>query len=170
MMRYFTRILLWAALWLFANISVADTLNGRVIGVSDGDTGTVLDGTNKQWKIRLLGIDAPEKKQAFGNRSKQSLSALVFNRLVVVDYSKKDKYGRTVGKILVGGVDANLEQVRTGMAWHYKKYQSEQSEADQIAYAQAEEQARAGKLGLWRDAEPMPPWDWRMQQKIDRKQ
>lgn len=164
-MRYFTRILLLAALWLFANTSAADTLNGRVVGVSDGDTVTVLDDTNTQWKIRLLGIDAPEKKQAFGNRSKQSLSALVFNRQVVVEYGKKDKYGRTVGKILVGGVDANLEQVKAGMAWHYKKYQREQSEADRIAYAQAEDRARAGKVGLWLDLEPAPPWDWRKQQK-----
>jgi endonuclease YncB( thermonuclease family) len=164
-MRYFTRILLLAALWLFANTSTADTLNGRVVGVSDGDTVTVLDDTNTQWKIRLLGIDAPEKKQAFGNRSKQSLSALVFNRQVVVEYGKKDKYGRTVGKILVGGVDANLEQVKAGMAWHYKKYQREQSEADRIAYAQAEDRARVGKVGLWFDSEPIPPWDWRKQQK-----
>lgn len=164
-MRYFTRILLLAALWLFTNTSAADTLNGRVVGVSDGDTVTVLDDTNTQWKIRLLGIDAPEKKQAFGNRSKQSLSALVFNRHVVVEYGKKDKYGRTVGKILVGGVDANLEQVKAGMAWHYKKYQREQSEADRITYAQAEDRARAGKVGLWLDPEPTPPWDWRKQQK-----
>jgi endonuclease YncB( thermonuclease family) len=84
---------------------------------------------------------------------------------VVVEYGKKDKYGRTVGKILVGGVDANLEQVKAGMAWHYKKYQSEQSEADRITYAQAEDRARAGKVGLWFDPEPIPPWDWRKQQK-----
>lgn len=164
-MCYFTRILLLTALWLFANTSAADTLNGRIVGVSDGDTVTILDDTNTRWKIRLLGIDAPEKKQAFGNRSKQSLSALVFNRQVVVEYSKKDKYGRTVGKVLVDGVDANLEQVKAGMAWHYKQYQREQSEADRVAYAQAEERARVGQRGLWIDHEPTPPWDWRRQQK-----
>lgn len=162
---YFTRILLLAASLLLANISAADTLEGRVVGVSDGDTVTVLDDTNTQWKIRLMGIDAPEKKQAFGNRSKESLSALVFDRQVTVEYSKKDKYGRTVGKIVVNDVDANIEQVKAGMAWHYKKYQSEQSDADRIAYSQAEDRARAGKVGLWLDPEPTPPWDWRKQRK-----
>ena len=79
---------------------------------------TVLDASNTQFKIRLLGIDAPEKKQAFGSKSKESLSALVFNKQVTVEYHKKDKYGRTVGKITVDGVDANLEKVKAGMAWH----------------------------------------------------
>ena len=124
-MPLFTRILLLAASLLLANTSTADTLNGHVVGVSDGDTVTVLDATNTQWKIRLLGIDAPEKKQPFGNKSKENLSDLVFNKQVQVEYSKKDKYGRTVGKITVNGVDANLEQVKAGMAWHYKKYQGE---------------------------------------------
>lgn len=164
-MPHFTRILLLTAPLLLANTSAADTQNGHVVGVSDGDTVTVLDATNTQWKIRLLGIDAPEKKQAFGNKSKEHLSDLVFNKHVQVEYSKKDKYGRTVGKITVHGVDANLEQVKAGMAWHYKKYQSEQSEADRIAYAQAEDQAKAARLGLWLDPEPTPPWDWRKQQK-----
>lgn len=166
---YFTRILLLAASLLLANVSVADTLYGRVVGVADGDTVTVLDTTNTQFKIRLMGIDAPEKKQAFGNKSKQSLAALVFNRQVQVEYSKKDKYGRTVGKILVGGVDANLEQIKAGMAWHYKKYQNEQPESDRAVYADAEQKARIAKRGLWQDAEPTPPWDWRKQQKQKRR-
>lgn len=164
-MQHFTRILLLAVLLMLANISAADTLYGRVVGVSDGDTVTVLDATNTQWKIRLLGIDAPEKKQAFGNKSKEHLSGLVFNKQVQVEYSKKDKYGRTVGKITFNGVDANLEQVEAGMAWHFKKYQSEQSEANRAAYTQAEDQAKAAKRGLWLDHEPTPPWDWRKQQK-----
>ncbi len=119
---YFTRILLLAASLLLAHASTADTLHGRVVGVSDGDTVTVLDVTNTQWKIRLMGIDAPEKKQAFGSKSKEHLSGLVFNRQVQVEYEKKDRYGRTIGKIMVDGVDANLEQVKAGMAWHYKQY------------------------------------------------
>lgn len=160
-----TRTLLLVATLLVGFPSEADTLAGRVVGVSDGDTVTVLDATNTQWKIRLMGIDAPEKKQAFGNRSKQSLAALVFNRQVQVEYSKKDKYGRTVGKILVGGVDANLEQIKAGMAWHYKKYQNEQPETDRAVYADAEQKARIAKRGLWQDVEPTPPWDWRKQQK-----
>lgn len=112
-----------------------------------------------------MAIDAPEKKQAFGSKSKDHLSDMVFNKHVTVDYSKKDKYGRTVGKILVDGVDANLEQVKAGLAWHYKKYANEQVVEERAKYAQAEDHARAEKLGLWVDAEPTPPWDWRKQRK-----
>jgi endonuclease YncB( thermonuclease family) len=99
-------------------------------------------------------------------KSKQSRSDLVFNKLVEVEYHKKDKYGRTVGKIVVDGVDANLEQVKAGMAWHYKKYQQEQTLGDRSRYAQAEEQARVRNRGLWKDADPTPPWDWRRLQKV----
>ncbi|HEY6018958.1 MAG TPA: thermonuclease family protein [Candidatus Paceibacterota bacterium] len=139
----------------------ADTLVGRVVGVSDGDTVTILDASNTQYKIRLMGIDAPEKNQPFGQKSKQHLADLVFNRSVTVEYSKQDKYGRTVGKITVGEVDANLEQIKAGLAWHYKKYQNEQTADDRIAYAQAENAARTQKLGLWAEPNPVPPWDWR---------
>jgi endonuclease YncB( thermonuclease family) len=147
-----------------ANVANASTLEGRVVGVADGDTVTVLDSSNTQFKIRLMGIDAPEKKQAFGNKSKQSLSDLVFDKHVMVEYSKKDKYGRIVGKIIVDGVDANLEQIKAGMAWHYKKYQKEQLVADRSIYAHAEELARENNLGLWRDEGKIPPWDFRKQQ------
>lgn len=159
---------IWMALVLVAS-SVTSvysaTLQGRVVSIADGDTVTVLDASNTQWKIRLMGIDAPEKKMPFGQRSKQNLSDLVFNKQVAVEYSKQDRYGRTVGKILVNGTDANLEQVKAGMAWHYKQYQKEQSPDDRASYAEAELQARAGHKGLWIDAEPTPPWDWRKQQK-----
>lgn len=161
------RTLLLAASLLFANTSAAVTLHGRVVGVADGDTVTVLDATHTQWKIRLMGIDAPEKKQAFGNKSKEALSALIFNKEVAVEFNKQDKYGRTVGKIIVNGVDANLEQVKAGLAWHYKQYEREQSVEDRTKYAQAEEQAREAKRGLWVDQDPTPPWDWRHQQKAD---
>lgn len=162
---YCTRFLLLFATLLVAIPSIADTLQGRVVGIADGDTVTVLDASNTQFKIRLMGIDAPEKKQAFGNKSKESLSALVFNKQVKVEYSKRDKYGRTVGKISVGGVDANLEQVRNGLAWHYKQYQKEQSVEDRLTYAQAEDLARSGRLGLWVDKEPIAPWDFRKEKK-----
>jgi endonuclease YncB( thermonuclease family) len=143
----------------------ADTIQGRVVSIADGDTVTVLDASNTQWKIRLMGIDAPEKNMPFGQKSKQNLSDLVFNKQVLVEYSKHDRYGRTVGKILINGVDANLEQVKAGMSWHYKQYQKEQSPEDRVSYAEAEEQARAGRKGLWIDGEPTPPWDWRKGQK-----
>ena len=72
---------------------------------------------------------------------------------------QNDTYGRTVGKVLVDGIDANLEQVKAGMAWHYRKYAKEQAVEDRATYAQAEDQARAGQRGLWRDPEPVPPWE-----------
>jgi endonuclease YncB( thermonuclease family) len=165
-----TRFTPLLAALLFTAPSGADTLQGRVVAVTDGDTVKVLDASNTQWKIRLMGIDAPEKKQAFGIRSKSNLSDLVFGKTVTVEYSKKDKYGRTVGKILVNGVDANLEQIKAGMAWHYKKYAKEQPMADRETYAQAVEQARARQRGLWSEAEPVPPWDWRKAKKRDTRQ
>lgn len=161
MRSHFTRILLVVAALLLVSTAYASTLVGRVVGVADGDTVTVLDATNTQFKIRLMGIDAPEKKMPFGQNSKQHLSDLVFNKQVTVEYNKQDKYGRTVGRILVNSVDANLEQVKAGLAWHYKQYQREQSVGDRAAYAQAEEQARSAHLGLWADPDPTPPWDWR---------
>lgn len=167
MKRYFTPLLLLIATLLLSNLSLADNLQGRVVGIADGDTVTILDVSNTQFKIRLMGIDAPEKKQAFGNKSKEHLSNLVYNKQVTVEYYKKDKYGRTVGKILVDGVDANLEQVKTGMAWHYKKYQKEQTLEDRLKYTQAEEYAGKNKIGLWIDAGPTPPWEYRKLLKVN---
>ena len=139
----------------------ADTLMGRVVSVADGDTITVLDDTNTQHKIRLTGIDAPEKRQAFGNVSRQSLADMVAGQSVAVEWVKADRYGRKLGKVLLAGLDCNLVQVKRGLAWHYKQYQREQSPTDQQSYAAAEIEARAAKLGLWRDADPMPPWEFR---------
>ena len=139
----------------------ADTLLGKVINVADGDTITVLDDTHTQHKIRLTGIDAPEKRQAFGNVSKQSLVEQVAGQSVAVNWVKVDRYGRKLGKVLQAGLDCNLVQVKRGLAWHYKQYQREQSPAEQQSYAAAEIEAREARTGLWRDAEPMPPWEFR---------
>jgi endonuclease YncB( thermonuclease family) len=100
---------------------LAPTLTGRVVRVTDGDTIVVLDSSDTQHKIRLTGIDAPERKQAFGTKSKEHLSDSVAGRFVVVDYDKRDRYERILGKVLLNGEDMNLEQVRAGLAWHYKK-------------------------------------------------
>ena len=158
---FFIRSLVVAAAILVSTTTFADLLQGRVVAIADGDTVTILDASNTQTKIRLMGIDAPEKKQAFGQRSKQHLSDLVFDKQVTVEYSKKDRYGRTVGKILVNDVDANLEQVKAGMAWHYKQYQKEQSPSDRVLYSEAEDRARVGRAGLWVDPDPTPPWEFR---------
>jgi endonuclease YncB( thermonuclease family) len=146
---------------LFAFACNAETITGHVVGVADGDTITVLDADKVQHKIRLAGIDAPEKKQAFGNRSKESLSDLVFDKTVNVETEKRDRYGREIGKVLVNGQDVNLVQVERGMAWFYRQYQREQSPNDRRLYEAAEDAARADKRGLWRDADPMPPWEFR---------
>jgi endonuclease YncB( thermonuclease family) len=143
----------------------AEVIAGRVVGVSDGDSITVLDTYKVQHKIRLAGIDAPEKAQAFGNRSKESLSDLVFSKTVTVETDKKDRYGRSVGKVLIDGKDANLLQVERGFAWHYKAYESEQSPSDRMLYDLAEREARAARRGLWRDSDPMAPWDFRKEKR-----
>ena len=137
--------------------------------VTDGDTIVVLDADKVQHKIRLQGIDAPERRQAFGTKSKEHLSDLVAGKTVEVDYSKYDRYGRVLGIVLVNGEDANLEQVEAGMAWHYKKYQREQSPSDRVKYSDAELEARRHKVGLWRDPNPMPPWDYRQAERDQRK-
>ena len=155
------KALLAFAMCLTVSAATAASIAGKVVGVADGDTVTVLDASHVQHKVRLEGIDAPEKAQPFGQRSKENLSRWVFGRQVVVETSKNDKYGRAVGKVLVGGVDANLEQVKAGFAWHYKQYAKEQSRSDRASYARAEDTARSSRLGLWRDANPMPPWEWR---------
>ena len=138
-----------------------ETLSGRVVRVTDGDTIVVLDASKAQHKIRLQGIDAPERRQAYGTKSKEHLSVLIAGKSVVVDYSKHDRYQRILGKVLLGGEDVNLEQVEAGMAWHYKKYQGEQSPSDRVKYSDAEREARRFKLGLWQDPKPVPPWDYR---------
>jgi endonuclease YncB( thermonuclease family) len=132
-----------------------------VVGIADGDTITVLDANRQQHKIRLAGIDAPEKAQPFGDRSKQNLAALFFDKQVVVESNKQDRYGRTVGKVLINGTDANLAQVKAGMAWWYREYAKEQSATDRRLYEQAEQQAQGQRLGLWADKNPTPPWDFR---------
>lgn len=150
-----------ALLILSSAAAQAALLEGRVVGVADGDTITILDNSNTQYKIRLAGIDAPEKKQPFGNVSKKSLSDLVYGKQVTIDWNKQDRYGRTVGKVLVDGVDANLEQVKHGQAWFYKKYQNEQPLQDRLDNLHAQETAATSKIGLWVDNEPIAPWDFR---------
>jgi len=141
--------------------ATAATLEGRVVGVSDGDTVTVLTAEHRQFRIRLSGIDAPEKKQAFGTHSKETLARQVFGQEVVIEWTKTDRYGRILGKIEVGGVDANLEQLRSGSAWVYTQYLRELAPADRVLYLEAERRAQSEHRGLWRDSDPEPPWQWR---------
>lgn len=155
------RIIIALILAVVSCTSFADQLVGKVIKVADGDTVNVLTSDNETHKIRLSGIDAPEKKQAFGNRSKQALAELIDGKIVNVEYNKLDKYQRAVGKITFNGQDVNLRQIKLGLAWHYKKYEREQDVEDRSIYADAEYLAQRDKVGLWYDANPIAPWDYR---------
>ena len=159
--------LIKSAFWLFfffINVANADSLDCpcKVVKVSDGDTVHVLDQSTVKHKIRLGGIDAPERKQAFGKKSSKNLARHIAGELVDVEYKKRDRYGRIIGKIIKGGQDINLLQVKQGYAWHYKRFQKDQSEIDRILYSSAETEARAKTIGLW--AYPaIPPWEFRKQ-------
>ena len=156
--------------FILATLILATSLHaaeyqGKVIGVSDGDTITVLDSSKTQHKVRLAGIDAPEKAQAFGNRSKQSLSDMVYMKDVTIETNKIDRYGREIGKVIHNGADVCLEQVRRGMAWWYRDYRFEQTPEDRVLYEAVEDAAKAATVGLWHDKEPVAPWEWRKRAK-----
>lgn len=133
----------------------AEVLTARVVGVSDGDTLTVLAQGNKQVRVRLDEVDAPEKDQAFGQASKRSLSDLCFGKGAVVTVKKTDRYGRSVAAVSCEGIDAGAHQVRAGMAWAYRQYLKDKRLLD------LEVAARRGHVGLWRDECPVPPWEFR---------
>lgn len=143
-------------------------IEGKVINVHDGDTVTLLDQNNKKTTIRLQGIDAPELKQAFGAAAQENLSRMVLGKQVTIYWTKVDKYRRTVGTIMLDGRDINIEQVKAGVAWHFKKYEDEQPPVDRRTYAAAEQQARTAGLGLWSDAKSIAPGDWRQEAKAKR--
>jgi endonuclease YncB( thermonuclease family) len=134
----------------------------RVVGVSDGDSLTCLTPEKKQVKVRLHGIDAPERGQPYGNRSRQALSDLVFGKDVEVEDRGTDRFKRTVGRVTVGTVNVNREMVASGMAWHYTRYDQSRKLRD------AEKAARDAKAGLWADPHACPPWEWRRLEEQER--
>ncbi len=136
----------------------ADPSAVRVVAVHDGDTITCLTEEKRQVKVRLDAIDAPELAQPFGQRSKQTLSGLVFGKDVTMIPKKTDKYGRTIGHVLVNGEDVNLLMLQAGMAWHYRHFSSNK------ALQAAEDAARAARQGLWSEPNAVPPWEWRASQ------
>jgi len=174
-MRHATRLAILLALGAVAAAVDASELQGRVVGIADGDTITVLDASRTQHKIRLAGIDAPERGQPGGLRSKESLSRLVYDQPVRVESQKRDRYGRIVGKVWVASpdspcrgkrdcpmtLDAGLAQITMGRAWWWRTEADEQSPEDRGRYEFAEQEARAKKAGLWRDGTAVPPWEWR---------
>jgi micrococcal nuclease len=131
----------------------------KVVSISDGDTFTGLDSQNRQVKIRLHGIDAPEKAQAFGNVARKALGDLIEGKVVDVQQVDKDRYGRVVANVHVGGVHVNRELVAKGLAWRYVQYDKKGE------FTEVEQAAKTTRKGLWADAKPVPPWEWRKSEK-----
>ena len=145
---------------LMLSVSVSADFSGLVFRVIDGDTIIVLEG-NKKRKVRLTGIDAPELKQEFGFESKQKLRSLIDKKWVDIASNSEDRYKRTLGKVICNGVDINLNLIKLGMAWHYKKYKKTQSKKDQEEYAYHENISKDLSVGLWKSNNSIAPWDWR---------
>lgn len=144
-------------LLLLPSVSLSDTITGKVVSVADGDTITILNGS-QQTKIRFYGIDTPESKQAYGKQAKKFTASLTAGKQVSVKVYDTDKYGRSVGVVFVGATNVNQEIIRNGHAWQYRKYCKESFCSDWIAL---EKQARHNRIGLWADKSPQAPWDWR---------
>ncbi|HJV91920.1 MAG TPA: thermonuclease family protein [Azonexus sp.] len=148
-------------LTLLSGTAHAEVVQGRVVGITDGDTLTLLDATNQQHKIRLAGIDAPEKEQVFGQKAKESLSALAFEQQATAHCKKRDRYRQEICVVTVGGKDVGLEQVRTGMAWWHRQLITGQTIQERAEYDQAESSAKSDRRGLWSGLDLTPPWEWR---------
>ena len=145
----------YSAFPFFVILAIASplfALSGKVVSIHDGDTITVLSG-KEQTKVRLYGIDAPEKKQDYGQKSKQFLASLIAGQVVEVEPKGKDRYKRTLGIIHHKGHDINAQMVLNGYAWAYVKYSK--------IYVDQEKTAREKKIGLWQSSNPTPPWEWR---------
>jgi endonuclease YncB( thermonuclease family) len=158
---------------LHTHAAVAD-ITGTVVAVTDGDTIKVLDANRVTHKVRLTGIDAPERGQHYGNTSRKHLASLVSGREVFVESSRQDRYGRLLGKVWVQPADcsscgktleANHAQLLAGMAWWYRYYANSQPVQDRGRYESAEEEARVRKRGLWADPHPINPYQWRQGQR-----
>jgi endonuclease YncB( thermonuclease family) len=153
-----------AVAFVLAGLAHAHEVEGRVVAVQDGDTVTILDAARVQHRVRIAGIDAPEKSQAYGEASKQSLARLVHGRHVEARCPKRDRFGREVCSVFLGTRDVGLEQVRGGYAWWYREYAREQTPDDRATYEAAETDARESRRGLWKDPTPQPPSAFRRQQ------
>ncbi|MDD3352941.1 thermonuclease family protein [Zoogloea sp.] len=142
------------------------TLAGQVVAVADGDTLTLLDRRYSQYKIRLLGIDAPERAQAFGRVSREHLARRTMGKEVTARCLKRDRYQRWLCRIELDGVDVNQAQVAAGLAWHYRAYGRDQTLVDWTVYALDELRARQARRGLWSDPRPVAPWDYRRSKRV----
>lgn len=149
-----TAVIAGSAWWLWGSSADVPTIKGPVVSITDGDTLVVLQD-RRQIRIRLVEIDAPERGQPFGTRSKQSLAALCAGKAARVQWKSVDRYDRILGRVYCDGVDVNAEQVRRGMAWVYDEYVTDRS------LYNVQNAAKAARLGLWSDKVQVPPWEWR---------
>jgi micrococcal nuclease len=157
----YKRLSSWMALlFLFITLNSfnvqAETLIGKVVSVADGDTLTLLDKTKKQYKIRFAAIDAPEKRQAFGNKAKQYLVKLCFGKDAEAIIETVDRYGRYVAEVYCEGINANESLLSEGLAWVYTQYAKKFPH-----YKDLEDESRLNRIGLWADSNPVPPWEFR---------
>ncbi len=143
-------------LWFAVPTALGETISGRVVAVADGDTLTIVDEAKRQYRIRLAEIDAPERKQAFGTQSRQSLAELCLKKEAKVETQGPASNSRYIGRVTCEGVDASAEQVRRGMAWVSAKQTGPASPLYEL-----EAHARLRQIGLWADPEPVAPWEWR---------
>lgn len=147
--------LLLVLFFLSSYIFAQKIIQGRIIKVTDGDTVTLLANNNKKIKIRLYGIDCPEKGQAYFAQAKDFLSKKIYNKNVQVEIKNKDQYQRSVGIIWINNKNVNIDLLQQGLAWHYKQYDKS------ISYAQAEKIAQAAKKNIWSLQKPIAPWEFR---------
>ncbi len=143
----------------FTGSALADQFTLKVVSIADGDTFTGLDNQNRKVKVRLHGIDAPETGQAFGTVSRRALGDLIQGKTVEIEEIDRDRYGRVVAIVHVGGVNVNREQVANGLAWRYVQYDKRGE------FTKVEQAAKTARKGLWADAHPVPPWEWRKTEK-----
>jgi endonuclease YncB( thermonuclease family) len=130
-------------------------IKGKVIKIADGDTYTLLNDENKPVKIRMYGMDCPEKMQPYGRVAKDYLASLIFSKIVEIKVLKADRFGRILAVTFCEGKNINEEMLKAGLAWHYKYYDSN------ARWAELEQKAKEKKVGLWKDSHPIAPWEWR---------
>lgn len=135
--------------------TVSEVIEGKVVGITDGDTFTLLSPGKKRIKVRLYGIDCPEKGQDFASVAKERLSELIFGKPVQIAFKSYDRWGRTVGTVVCDGKNVNEILLAEGLAWHFTRYD------DNAEWSVIERNAREKKLGLWSLVNPVPPWKWR---------
>lgn len=144
-------LILLASGWAFAQ-----RFPVKVVGISDGDSFTVINRDNLQINVRVFAIDAPEKNQAYGDLAKKALSDLIYGKDIEIDVQAQERWGRYVAKVHTPeGRDVALLMLQSGMAWHYTRYNNS------TAYIKAQEAAKNSRRGLWADKNPVAPWDYR---------